>query len=88
MVGRMIICCLLFTLNAAGQKLETIDSLSTVEDTVQSPKKLTLLDRLHQVQQFLDNRARKRVDPTYIEVPDKPWRVILRYKENIVDVDC
>jgi len=88
MVGKMIISCLLFTLNAAGQKLETIDSLSTVEDTVQSPKKLTLLDRLHQVQQFLDNRARKRVDPTYIEVPDKPWRVILRYKENIVDVDC
>ena len=45
------------------------------------------MGKLHQVQQFLDNRARKKVDPHYIEVPDKPWRVILRYKENVVDVD-
>jgi len=43
--------------------------------------------RLHQVQQFLDTKAKKKVDPRYIEVPDKPWRVILRYKENAVDVD-
>ena len=27
------------------------------------------------------------MDPQYIEVPEKPWRVILRYKENVVDVD-
>ena len=45
------------------------------------------MGRLHQVQQYLDYKARKKVDPHYIEVPDKPWRVILRYKENIVDVD-
>ena len=45
------------------------------------------MTRLHQVQQFLDTRAKKSVDPRYIEVPEKPWRVILRYKENAVDVD-
>ena len=43
--------------------------------------------RLQQVQQFLDNKAKKKVDPRYIEVPQKPWRVILRYKENVVNVD-
>ena len=43
--------------------------------------------RLHQLQQYLDNKAKSAVDPQYIEVPDKPWRVILRYKENAVDVD-
>lgn len=45
------------------------------------------MGRLRQVQQFLDNRARASVDSHYIEVPEKPWRVILRYKENVVDVD-
>ena len=45
------------------------------------------MTRFHQLQQFLDDRAKKKVDPKYIEVPDKPWRVILRYKENAVDVD-
>jgi hypothetical protein len=43
--------------------------------------------RLRQVQNILDTRAKAKVDPAYIEVPDKPWRVILRYKENVVDVD-
>ena len=81
MVGRMIICSLLFSLNVAGQEPETIDSISPQKS------KTTLMGKLHQVQQFLDNRARKRVDPQFIEVPDKPWRVILRYKENAVDVD-
>ena len=45
------------------------------------------MSRLHQVKQYLDNKAKSSVDPSYIEVPDKPWRVILRYKENGVDVD-
>ena len=45
------------------------------------------MDRFHQLQQYLDNKAKSKVDPSYIEVPDKPWRVILRYKENGVDVD-
>ena len=45
------------------------------------------MTRLHQLQEYLDTKAKKMVDPAYIEVPDKPWRVILRYKENAVDVD-
>ena len=77
----MIIGCLLLSLSAAAQEKETIDSVSTQES------KPNLMTRLHQVQQFLDTRAKKSVDPRYIEVPEKPWRVILRYKENAVDVD-
>jgi hypothetical protein len=45
------------------------------------------MERLHQVQQYLDAKAKAKVDPHYIEVPEKPWRVMLRYKENAVDVD-
>jgi hypothetical protein len=81
MIGKITICCLLFSLNAAAQGQEPTDSVSTQES------KPNLMARLHQVQQFLDARAKKKVDPHYIEVPDKPWRVILRYKENAVDVD-
>jgi hypothetical protein len=81
MLGRMIICCLLFSLNVTAQGQETTDSVSTQES------KSKLMARLRQVQQYLDTKAKKKVDPNYIEVPDKPWRVILRYKENAVDVD-
>ena len=77
----MIIGCLLLPLSAAAQEKETIDSVSTQES------KPELMERLHQAQQFLDTKAKKSVDPRYIEVPEKPWRVILRYKENAVDVD-
>ena len=80
MIGKMIICCLLFSLNAAAQK-QDIDSVST------QGSKSSLMDKLRQVQQYLDDKAKKKVDPHYIEVPEKPWRVILRYKENMVDVD-
>ena len=45
------------------------------------------MTRIHQLQQYLDAKAKAKVDPRYIEVPDKPWRVMLRYKENAVDVD-
>jgi len=81
MVGRMIICGLLFSLNVAGQEQETIDSVRSHERTS------SLMRRLRQVQQNLDEKARKKVDPHYIELPEKPWTVILRYNENIVDVD-
>lgn len=81
MTGRIIICSLLFSLHAAGQEQEAIDSVRTEENTP------TFMGRLHQVQQYLDNKARASVDSRYIEVPDKPWRVILRYKETAVDVD-
>ncbi|MDY6249351.1 MAG: DUF4421 family protein [Prevotella sp.] len=72
MIGRTIICCLLFSLSVAAQEQDST---------------LTFMDRLHQVQQYLDDKAKSKVDPGYIEVPDKPWRVILRYKENMVLVD-
>jgi hypothetical protein len=81
MIGKILISSLLFSLNAAAQQQETADSISTAES------KPNLMTRLHQVQGFLDTKAKAAVDPHYIEVPDKPWRVILRYKENIVDVD-
>ncbi len=79
--GRMIICCLLFSLNAAAQEQETTDSVSAQDS------KPSLMVRLNQLQQYLDTKAKAKVDPSYIKVPDKPWRVILRYKENVVDVD-
>ena len=82
MTGRIIICSLLFSLHAAGQEQEVIDSVRPQESAP-----TTFMGRLHQVQQYLDNKARASVDPHYIEVPDKPWRVILRYKETALDVD-
>jgi len=45
------------------------------------------MEQLHEVQQLLETRAKAAVDARYIEVPEKPWRVVLRYKENMVDVD-
>ena len=78
MVGRIIIGCLLFSLNVAGQEQNTVDSVCHQDSTH------TLMARLRQVQNILDTRAKAKVDPAYIEVPDKPWRVIMRYKENVV----
>ena len=75
------ICCLLFSLSVVAQAQEATDSVSTQES------KSTLKARLHQVQQYLDAKARAQVDPHYIEVPDKPWRVILRYNASVFDVD-
>ena len=49
--------------------------------------KLALMDQIHQMQQYLDSAAKRKVDARYIEVPAKPWRVILRYKETAFDVD-
>jgi len=87
MTGRVIICSLLFSLSAAAQEQTTIDSVSTQGISARSDSAHTIMSRLHQVKQYLDNKAKSSVDPSYIEVPDKPWRVILRYKENGVDVD-
>ena len=81
MTIRIIVCCLLFSLNVEAQEQETIDSVSTQKS------KPSLKERLHQVQQYLDDKARKRVDPQYIEVPEKPWRVVLRYNASVFDVD-
>jgi len=80
MIRRMIIGCLLCALNAAAQD-QTTDSLSTQES------KQNLMQKLHEVQQYLDEKAKAKVDARYIEVPEKPWRVVLRYKESVFDVD-
>ena len=82
MIGIIIVCCLLFSLNVAAQDQDSIASVSLQDST-----KTTFMDRIHQLQQFLDDKAKKKVDPRYIEVPEKPWRVILRYKANMVNVD-
>ena len=81
MIGKLIVCGLLFSLNVAGQNVETTDTVRPQET------KKTLLGQLQQIQQYLDSAAKRKVDPHYIEVPDKPWRVILRYKANTVNVD-
>ena len=73
-----MITCLLFSLSATAQETENVDSAST---------KTSFSGRLHQLQQFLDNKARASVDPHYIEVPEKPWRVILRGKETAFILD-
>ena len=85
MIGKIkiVFCSLLFALNAAGQ--EAMPSDTMVVDSVK--KKHTLMDRIHQVQAFLDKRAKSSVDPNFIEVPEKPWRVILRNKNHDVDVE-
>ena len=80
-IGIITICCLLSSMNVAAQEQTSTDSV----DTQQS--KPTMMERLHQVQQYLDEKAKAKVDPNYIEVPDKPWRVVLRYKESVYDVD-
>ena len=80
--GKIITCCLLLlSLNATAQDQETTDSVSTQES------KSKLKARLHQVQQYLDTKARKKVDSNYIEVPEKPWMVVLRYNASMFDVD-
>ena len=75
------LCCLLFSLNAAAQEPETTDSIRPQETTH------SFMGRIQELQQYLDARARARVDSNYIEVPEKPWRVILRLKETAIDVD-
>jgi len=66
MIRRTIICRLLSSLNVAAQGQEPFDSIST------QASKPSLMERLHQVQQYLDEKAKAKVDPHYIEVPDKP----------------
>ena len=74
----------LLTIGTWAQQLTEQEAMDSVcpKDTAQ-----TFMKRLRQVQQYLDDKAKKKVDPRYIEVPEKPWRVILRYKETAVDVD-
>ena len=86
MIRNITICCLLLLLNVAAQAQETTDSVTTDSVSTQTTKQ-KLMARLNQVQQLLDKKARAKVDSNYIEVPKKPWRVVLRYKESVYDVD-
>ena len=82
MTGRMLICGLLFSMSAAGQEVD-----STGVGHSKESAHYTLKDRFSQVQNYLDSAARRKVDAAYIDVPKKPWRVILRSKLNGVMVD-
>ena len=42
--------------------------------------------RLQQLQQNLDAKARAKGDPDYIEVPEKPWAVVLKSNANDMDL--
>ena len=81
MRGRTIFFCLLLSLNAAGQEQDSISS--------GRPKRSasTFNGLIHNVQQYLDSATMRKVNPAYIEVHEKPWRVILRYKANALGVD-
>lgn len=82
MIGRLIIFCLLFPLNVVAQEFDTVDVVSHKEAAHTS-----VMNRIRQLQHYLDSTAMSKVDPRYIEVPAKPWRVMARYKENAVEVD-
>lgn len=81
MTVRMLFCCLLFSISAAGQELDSLKNEQVKEHVP------TLQGYFRQLQCYLDFTARSKVDSRYIEVPQKPWRIILRYKENAVNVD-
>ena len=61
MKERMMIGCLLFSLNTAAQREAPLDSTSTQADR---PK---LTQRLRQAQEYLDTKARAKVDQHYME---------------------
>jgi hypothetical protein len=80
MARLIILCWLLFSLNATAQEQ---DSTAVAE-----PKRgtLTLKERLLWLGAYLDSAARRKVDHHYIEIPEKPWRVIVRSKLSDIDV--
>ena len=80
MVGRIIFGCLLFSMSALAQEQDSIHS-----GNQQQTAKKSWMEKFQQVQCYLDSTARLKVDQRYIEVPDKPWRVVLRYKETAFD---
>ena len=64
MLRIITICCLLISLKAVGQEQDSIDIKPLQE---YAP---TLKGRLQQLQNYLDTKARSKVDPRYIEVPE------------------
>ena len=41
---------------------------------------------LHSVKTYIDSSAVRGIDPNYIQVPKKPWAVMLKYKTNDMDL--
>lgn len=78
---KYVIACvvMLLSLGAAAQEQDSA--------AVGQKKSSRLVNQLRRVQNYLDSAAKRKVDPRFIEVPDRPWRVILRYKESAVNVD-
>ena len=68
----MMICCLLFSLNIAAQGQASSDSISAEE------RKPNLMVRLHQLQQYLDTKANKKVDPNYMSMTSETGTRIRR----------
>ena len=81
LLGATITCCLLFSLNTAGQETDS------TRCEQQKKTHHTLKSRLYQVRDYLDSAAVRKVDPLYVEVPKNPWRVILHTKVKATDVD-
>ena len=78
LVRCVALCCILTVqspLYATGLEGEGADGDSTRVHH-------TFRDRLRQVRHYLDSAACAKVDARYIEVPAKPWKIVLRYKEN------
>ena len=67
-------------MNVAGQELDSIGSGDARKSTT------SLVGRIRQGLHYLDSTARVKGDPAYIEVPERPWRVVLRYKWTAFDV--
>ena len=80
MTRKLILGCLLFSLSLSAHRQDSLQSVNT-----QEAAKPSLKEKLQLVQNYLDSTARTKVDQRYIEVPDKPWRVVLRYKETEFD---
>ena len=67
-------------MSVLAQEQDSIGSRNSQEKA-----KISLRGKVQHVQSYLDSTARLKVDQRYIEVPDKPWRVILRSKETAFD---
>ena len=80
----MMIGVLLTAVTAGAQETDTTGVVP------QKTKTEALMEKVQMVKNYLDSTAMAKVDPRYIEVPKKPWRVILRQKNNtvVVDYDC
>ena len=78
---KAILLSLLLPLSAAAQEQDTVSNEQSTGKFQEWKEGFSL------VQQYLDSAAKTKYDSRYIEVPENPWSVILRYRRNAVDVD-